>query len=212
MSGEASTLRCPPLTPQPAPHRRDVHLGVLGGGRARRFDERRHERRRLEGRVGASGLPVPLEPHREPRHGGVAPGEVARPLSQRPSCHKSRPQSLPPLDREPAILVGFILLPHTFTSISRSFGRVGLRRWIKAPIRSRAWVHTSHLSSSIRRISLPPAAADAPHRALHLRLAELAPLQRRVPIGGVVARDVGDAAAAERDHCLLYTSPSPRDS
>ena len=47
---------------------------------------------------------------------------------------------------DPAILVGFILSPHTFTSISRSFGRVGLRRWIKAPIRSRAWVHTSHLS------------------------------------------------------------------
>ena len=179
MSGEASTLRCPPLTPQPAPHRRDVHLGVLGGGRARRFDERRHERRRLEGRVGASGLPVPLEPHREPRHGGVAlaarsrtrylrtpvdpssAGELA--LSERRSSPMrkrrivARP-SRPLVDRaaspeaqgaDPAILVGFILSPHTFTSISRSFGRVGLRRWIKAPIRSRAWVHTSHLSSSI---------------------------------------------------------------
>ena len=59
---------------------------------------------------------APVAPARRPR--GVARGQGA----------------------DPAILVGFILSPHTFTSISRSFGRVGLRRWIKAPIRSRAWV------------------------------------------------------------------------
>lgn len=59
---------------------------------------------------------APVAPARRPR--GVARGQGA----------------------DPAILVGFILSPHTFTSISRSFGRVGLRRWIKAPISQGAWV------------------------------------------------------------------------
>ena len=72
---------------------------------------------------------APVAPARRPR--GVARGQEA----------------------DPAILVGFILSPHTFTSISRSFGRVGLRRWIKAPIRSRAWVRIPQGPRSVLRFA-----------------------------------------------------------
>ena len=125
---------------------------------------------------------APVAPARRPR--GVARGQGA----------------------DPAILVGFILSPHTFTSISRSFGRVGLRRWIKAPIRSRAWVRIPQGPRSVLRFA---AAAGVRRAALSHFVAKCVHGREKRQSVGSAKRQQGSRthASSPRDEGSRWSVP-----